>query len=480
MGRAAGTIAAYQEIGGGDPLDPLGARPGPGKPDAQARWDAADAALHGPPAAADALSDDDLQARLDRAGQLVADAPDIAVDRLRQAHQDARDEQTEAGLVQLDPSSAVEGDVDRRDAAGRADRLEQAQQQRQQWVADHGAEVAAGALAAAELARRQEERAARPFIDLDDDQLRRELRHAQDETEVLDRRAFQWEGVVEVYGRQAAQLDEEAQTVEWEHLAWAKVNQDRQAETGTAARLAEIDRRLDRGALRGGRRVEERAKLEVEALQLRSAHPALAAGTERATVWEDRAEQAWAHDKDTVEQFQTEATTLRGKADRVGANLGPLAEQRRIAQVRLDQLVDEGRQRQGEPPRPGAARAARRSGTAWGWRAAGRQRRAPTDHRRDGEGYRGRRPAAPAHARHRPQPTHGACARPRPANTGPRPPALTLPDRSIPDTPTPAPWPIGASTGSKRPPIDAHSGGGPHLDHLTPRAAAQLQVSPAP
>jgi len=49
-------------------------------------------------------------------------------------------------------------------------RYEQAPQQRADWVAERGAEVTAGPPAAAELARREAERAARPFAHLDDDQ----------------------------------------------------------------------------------------------------------------------------------------------------------------------------------------------------------------------------------------------------------------------------------------------------------------------
>ena len=137
---------------------------------------------------------------------------------------------------------------------------------------------------------------------------------------------------------------------------WTKVNQDRQAETDAGARLAAIDTRLDRSALRGGPRTEERAQLQVEAVQLRSAHPALATGANRAPVWDARADKAWADDKATVDRFRGDATTLRGKAEQVSTTLDPLAEQRRGAQVRLDQLLDEGRRRQGQRPRPPASR----------------------------------------------------------------------------------------------------------------------------
>ncbi len=71
----AGAVAAYQEIVGGDPNDPLGARPGPGQPDIRARWDTATNALYGPPVAAEITSDEDLQAIVDRADELVAQAP---------------------------------------------------------------------------------------------------------------------------------------------------------------------------------------------------------------------------------------------------------------------------------------------------------------------------------------------------------------------------------------------------------------------
>jgi len=71
----------------------------------------------------------------------------------------------------------------------------------------------------------------------------------------------------------------------------------------------------------------------------------MATGADRAPVWEARAAKAWAQDKATVDWLGEDASTLRGKAERVTATLGPLAEQRRVAQVRLDQLVDEGRRR---------------------------------------------------------------------------------------------------------------------------------------
>jgi len=236
------------------------------------------------------------------------------------------------------------------------ERLEEAQQRREDWVTEHGAEVAAGTPAAAELARREQERAARPFVELDDDQLHRTISSAQDDVVALDRRASERVGVVELYGDQASQLDDEAQTVEWTHPTWATVNQDRQAETDAAARLAAIDSRLDRSALRGGPRTEERAQLHVEALQLRWAHPALDVAADRAPVWEERAENAWAQDKATVDRLRGDATALRHKAEQVTSTLGPLADQRRLAQDRLDQLVDEGRHRQAEPPRPEAGR----------------------------------------------------------------------------------------------------------------------------
>lgn len=44
--------------------------------------------------------------------------------------------------------------------------------------------------------------------------------------------------------------------MEWTHPTWTKVNQDRQAETDAAGRLAAIDTRLDRSALRGAPRAE--------------------------------------------------------------------------------------------------------------------------------------------------------------------------------------------------------------------------------
>ena len=353
----AGAVAAYQEIIGGSDDDPLGAWPGPGQPDIRARWESANQALNGPPVAAARVTDEELQGRVDRAGQLVADAPDIVVDRLRQAHHDARDERTRAELVGLDgPSDA---DAEKSTAAARPtvagpdlERLEEAQQRREDWVTNHGAEVAAGPPATAELARREDERAARPFIDLDDDQLHRTIRSAQDDVVALDRRASERVGVIEVYGRQAQELDDEAQTVEWNHPTWATLNQERQAETDAAARLAAIDTRLDRSALRGGPRTEERAQMHVEALQLRSAHPTLNTGADRAPMWDERAENAWAQDKATADQFRGDATILRSKAERVTATLGPLADQRQQAQDRLNQLVDERRHRQAEPPWP--------------------------------------------------------------------------------------------------------------------------------
>jgi len=357
----AGTIAAYQEIVGGSDDDPLGPRPGPGQPDVRARWEAANEALNGLPVAAAQISGEDLQARVDRAAQLVTEAPEVVLDRLRQAHQEARAEQTRAGLVELDRQggAVVEGSVaaDVAPVAGAdPERYEEAQQQREDWIADHGAEVGAGPPAAVELARREDERAARPFADLDDDQLHRQTRNAQDDIVALDRRASERVGIVELYRRQAAQLHAETQTVEWTQPTWTKVNQDRQAETDADLRLAAIDNRLDRSALRGGPRPQERAQLQVEAIQLRSAHPALANGADRAPMWDARADKAWADDKATVDRLRGDATALRGKAERVTTTLTPRAEQRRVAQDRLDQLADEGRRRHGQPPRPPASR----------------------------------------------------------------------------------------------------------------------------
>lgn len=61
--------------------------------------------------------------------------------------------------------------------------------------------------AGAELDRREAERAARPFVDLDDDQLHRTTRSARDDVVALDRRTSERAGVVEPYSRQATQLD---------------------------------------------------------------------------------------------------------------------------------------------------------------------------------------------------------------------------------------------------------------------------------
>ena len=133
---------------------------------------------------------------------------------------------------------------------------------------------------------------------------------------------------------------------------WTAVKQERQAETAAAARVTAIDDRLDRSFLRGGPRGHERTQLRAEADRLRAAYPA--AGTDdRAPVWEQRAESAWAQDTAAVQQLRTRAATLRDSADRVQATLLPrLAERREQAQDRMSELAAEQRQRQGEPPRP--------------------------------------------------------------------------------------------------------------------------------
>lgn len=351
----AGTVAAYQEIVNGDADDPLGARPGPGQPDARARWDAANQALYGPPVAAETVSDEDLQAIVDRAADLTDQAPEIVVDDLREAHQRARDEQTRTGLIHL--SSAAEGAVapppeDSAPARTEADGLEQRHQLRSDWVAEHGPEIAAGPGAAAELGRREAERATRPFIDLDDDQLHQEIVDAEVNVASIDRQLAERVRVVDHYKSEAAQLDDQATTTEWERPAWSKVKEDRLAETAAASRLGTIDDRLDRSALRGGPRGHERTQLQQEGDRLRSTYPAVAAGVDRAPIWEQRTETAWAQDKATADGLRANATALRDKADRVRATLDPLAEKRQTTQHRRDHLVNERRQRVGEPPRP--------------------------------------------------------------------------------------------------------------------------------
>jgi len=354
----AGAVAAYKEIIGSGDDDPLGARPGAGQRDAQHRWDTAADALYGPPVAAQITSDDDLQATVDRAAQLGAEAPDIVVDRLRDAAQHARSAQTSAGLaeVQSPPPAGVMEHASLEDAAAavhvEVDWLEQAHQRRQDWLADHGADIAAGPPAAAELAAREAQRAARPYLHLDDDQLHRQVIDAGDDLASIDRRVAERSGLIDHYQTQATQLDTEATTTEWERPAWTHVKQERQAETAAAARLGEIDAKLDRSVLRGGPRGQERTQLQHEAEQMRTAYPDIAAGVDRAPFWEQAAETAWAQDKETVSQLRTDSASMRGKAEAVRTTLPALTDNRTATQHRLDQLVEERGLRHSEPGRP--------------------------------------------------------------------------------------------------------------------------------
>ena len=61
---------------------------------------------------------------------------------------------------------------------------------------------------------------------------------------------------------------------------------------------------------------------------------------------------AWTQDKASAEQLRANATAMRGKANRVKATLDPLAEKLQTTRSRLDELVDERRQRVAKPPRP--------------------------------------------------------------------------------------------------------------------------------
>lgn len=239
-------------------------------------------------------------------------------------------------------------------AAARSDlqHLEEQQELRLQWVAEHGPDLAAGPQAAAELARREEERAARPYADLDDEQLHAAVINARGEVASIDRQRAEFIGVADTYQAQAAQLDQEATVTEWERPAWTAVKQERHAETAAMGRLADIDDRLDRGFLRGGPRGHERADLNLEAGRLRSDYPEAAAGVDRSPVWEERAEIAWSHDTATAQQLRANAATLRDKANRVHNTLPMLTDQRDRAQDRVSQLGAEQVQRQDEPPRP--------------------------------------------------------------------------------------------------------------------------------
>ena len=254
-------------------------------------------------------------------------------------------------MLEHDPA----GDV--AEAQAEAGRLEQQHQQRQDWLAEHGPDVAAGAPAAAELARRQAERDARPFADLNDDQLGLETFQTGQNLGSIDRRIEDRTEVIRGWETQAAHLDDQAVEVERTHPGFTQVQSDRRAEEQAAARLAHIEDRLGRGVLRGGPRAEERGRLQAEFHQLRSAHRDLANGTDRAPVWEQRAETAWATDKATVEQLRGQAADRRGRAEADSASLPRLVESRATAVQRLEQLADERDQRRDEPARP-ARRAA--------------------------------------------------------------------------------------------------------------------------
>jgi len=350
----AGTVAAYQEITGADDENPVGPRPGPAQPDARARWEAARLALHGPPVAAPLIAEHDLQAVVDRAAQLTAESPDIVVDQLRQAHEEVRGAQTAAGLAELDGPAVLEHDPagDVADALAEAARLEQQYQQRQDWLAEHGPDVGAGAPAAAELARRAAERDARPFADLNDDQLHMEISQADYGLAYCDRSLEQRTGVVADLEAEAVHLDAQAVEVEQTHPRFTQVQSDRRAENDAAARLADIEDRLGRGVLRGGPRAEERGRLQTEMHQLRSVHRDLAYRTDRAPLWDHRAEKAWAADKTTVEHLRGQAADRRDRAEAATASLPRLAESQATAVQRLDQLIDERGRRKDEPARP--------------------------------------------------------------------------------------------------------------------------------
>ena len=361
----AGTVAAYRELLGVEGDDPLGERPGPRLPDAGKRWDAATEALHGPPVAAESTPTAVLQAAVDRAVHLTADAPDIVVDQLRLAEQQLRDAETGRGLLKLTDRGLQQGeaatlDEDVLTARGEVAELEGRHDRRRAWLDEHGVELDAGAAAGAELARREQGRLTRPYANLDHDQLVAETVDAGEELAVLDDRIAERTAVIERWEEQAGHWDAEASTVRWERPAWQQVAQERDTEAAAAARLDELDRTLARTVLRGGPRGQQRTQLQGEAERLRGANPQLAVGVDRAAYWQHRTEAALAQDQTAEAKLRSSAGETRGDATRARAGLPRLADTRQTVADRLDELTNERRRRQTDhtqPDRQGLGRA---------------------------------------------------------------------------------------------------------------------------
>jgi len=352
----AGTVAAYRELAGIDGDDPLGDRPGPLHPESRVRWDTANQALHGPAPAGNEVSDEDLQAVVDGAARRAVDAPPIVVGELRQAQEQARQAETAAGLVQLAGPQPAGDDVDISpsvadravQARAEAARLEQAHQDRQDWMGDNGPDLAASAVAAAELARREQDRAARPFADLTAQDLANGIADLEDDLSRLERRIETRIATVDAREEQASTWEHEAYSIEWETPAWTRHTQDRQAETAAAARLGELTDSLERSALRGGPRGRDRAQMETEAGRLRQAHPGLDDSTDRTALWDQRGEVAWATDETAAQELRARAATVRSEAATARDNLPRLTDARSSLQDRLQQMRDETRLRPGE------------------------------------------------------------------------------------------------------------------------------------
>jgi len=237
-------------------------------------------------------------------------------------------------------------------ARGEVAELVDRHDQRHAWLDEHGAELAAGAAAAAELDRREQERLTRPYADLDDDRLLAETVDAGEELAVLDDRVAERTAVIGRWEEQAVQWDAEAATVRWERPAWQQVARERETETAAASRLGELDRTLARPVRRGGPRGQQRTQLQGEAERLRGANPQLAAGVDRAPYWQQRTEDALAQDQTAEANLRTAAGETRDDAARARTNLPRLAETRLTVADRLDELTKERRRRQVDHTQP--------------------------------------------------------------------------------------------------------------------------------
>jgi conjugative relaxase-like TrwC/TraI family protein len=356
----AGAVAAYRELAGIQGDVALGDRPGPLQPDSQVRWDTANHALHGRRPAADDISDEDLQAVVDRGDRLLAEAPPIVVEDLRWAEHQARAAETSASLQDLAGPEAVGVEpetacpLEDAVAAARADaaHLEHQHQARQDWLDEHGPDLAAARSAAAELARRQDDRQLRPFADLTDQELAKEIAEVEDDLSRLGQRMENRMANIDRWEQQAAGWDQEAEAVEWERPAWTRHTHDRQAEAAVAARLAELTDTIDRSAVRGGPRGRERAQLEAEAGRIRQANPALADSTDRNALWDQRGETAWATDKIAAQDLRTKAGDARSSATHARERLPRLTVTQQGLQDRLQQLRNESLIRPGDPAVP--------------------------------------------------------------------------------------------------------------------------------